>query len=71
MKIKSYSMFMGIRDYNARLVQVENHHVLELEGHGQISPLDYIKQGCRVIEATPDELRKLKQAGYSVRVESL
>lgn len=64
-------MFLGIRDFNAKIVKTEERYWLELEGIGVVSSLEYIKQGCRIIEATPQELRILLNAGYPVRVESL
>ena len=69
MKFKCYSMHLGFREFKGRLVLEEGVKVLKLDDFGTITPLDYIKQGFRVMEASPDELKSMDLAGYSVKVE--
>lgn len=61
---------MGFREFQGQIVREGERMVLHLEGHGPITPLDYIKQGFRVLEASPEELKVMSLAGYSVKVES-
>lgn len=61
---------MGFREFRASVESEDGRMVLMLEGHGSITPLEYIKQGFRVLEASPEEFRSMTLAGYDVKVES-
>ncbi|MDH5655781.1 MAG: hypothetical protein OEZ34_07735 [Spirochaetia bacterium] len=69
MLLKCYSMHLGFREFKAKLITEEGQPVLYLEDFGKLRPLDYIKQGFKVLEATPSELQTMDTAGYPVRVE--
>ena len=69
MILKCYSMHLGFREFTGKLLMEEGRPVLMLDDFGKITPLDYIKQGFKVIDASPDELQSLHLAGYPVKVE--
>ena len=62
-------MHLGFREFRAKLIKEEGQIVLYLEDFGKLLPLDYIKQGFRVMEASPSELQAMDIAGYPVKVE--
>ena len=69
MKFKCYSMHLGFREFTGKLSSQEGQVFLMLDGYGKITPLDYIKQGFRVMEASPEDLKSMHLAGYDVKVE--
>jgi hypothetical protein len=62
-------MHLGFREFTGKLYIDEGQKVLVLDNFGKITPLEYIKQGFRVMEASQEELKSMDIAGYSVKVE--
>ena len=69
MIVKSHSMFLGYKEYQAHFVTEESSGaiMLELQGYGVISPLQFIKHGFTVELATAEEHSMLIQHGYDTR----
>ena len=68
MKVKTFSIMLGYREFDARVRTDVNPAMLELDGYGPLPPLDFIKHGVKILEAKEAELRILKQAGYNIRL---
>lgn len=64
MIIKSHSIMLGYRQYEALLRWEGKRLVLMVSGIGPISPDNYIKNGFRVIKASRRELQGLVASGY-------
>lgn len=65
MKIKSHSLLFGYKVFTAQIGQDKSGNpVLVAEDYGPIPPLDFIKQGFKILEAAPHEIAKLKNLGY-------
>ena len=68
MRIKACSLFMGYREYEASLVQnFKGKCFVYVEGIGQLSPMEYVRHGFRVMQAKTSELEALVAAGYESR----
>ena len=63
MRVKSHSMMLGYREFEAR-IKPSKPVQLELEGHGDLSHLEYIKHGFKIVHASDQEMAILKEAGF-------
>ncbi len=64
MKIKSYSLLLGYKEFDAHLIKKNEEILLKVAGLGGIDRQEYIRHGFRVIEAETKELRILVAAGF-------
>ncbi len=64
MVVKSYSLLLGYRQYQALLRRQGKRLILVVNGIGPLSPGNYIKNGFRVIKASRLELQGLVEGGY-------
>ena len=65
MKLKSYSIMLGYKEYNAKIMQ--NHEkkiILYIDGIGPISPANYVKNAFKPTDITSRELDLLIHGGY-------
>ncbi len=71
MILKSHSLMLGYRQFEASFQRREGKLHLNIEGIGPLSPSDYIKNGFRVLRASTEELQALVQGGYESRATLL
>ncbi|MBX7058086.1 MAG: hypothetical protein K1X75_08455 [Leptospirales bacterium] len=71
MIVKSHSLMLGYRQFDAQFRRHNGKLVLSVEDIGPISPSDYIKNGFRVLRASTEELQALVQGGYESRTALL
>ncbi len=64
MKVKTVSLFLGYRELQASLKKKGAKYRLYVEDLGEIAPVEYIRQGFRITEASKEELQALVQGGY-------
>ncbi len=64
MRLKSHSLMLGYREFQAWLRRQDGKVVVVLEELGPIQVVDYIKNGFSVKEATEEEMHALVKAGY-------
>ncbi len=70
MKVKIYSMLLGYREAEARVDKdAKGRTVLVVDGVGEVSALEYIKQGLKLIQASEHEVQTLRAAGYPMKNE--
>jgi len=67
MKLKSHSLMLGYKEWEARMQRRGRDMVLVIDGLGAISPTDYMKNGFKVQEARREELEQLVEGGYESR----
>ncbi|MCE9598648.1 MAG: hypothetical protein K8S54_11825 [Spirochaetia bacterium] len=72
MKVKMHSMRFGYKEADARIEKdPKGRPILFVDGVGQITALDYIKQGMKLVQASDSEFETLKAAGYAMKNEFL
>lgn len=72
MKVKIHSIMLGYREADAHIEKdAKGRPVLVVDGVGQVSSLEYIKQGLKVVQASAHEIGVLRSAGYPMRNELL
>lgn len=72
MKVKMHSIRFGYKEVEARIEKdPKGRPILFVEGVGQITALEYIKQGMKLVQASDGEFETLKRAGYAMKNEFL
>ncbi len=67
MRIKSHSLMLGYREFQATLRMRDGKPLLVLDQIGPLTASDYIKNGFTVKEATRSEIQGLIDGGYESR----
>lgn len=68
--MKSYSLILGYRNFEGHLDTSRVPPVLMLEGHGPVTPMEFLKNQFYVLKAAPGEIERLRKAGYDVRIDT-
>lgn len=72
MKVKMHSIRFGYKEADAKIEKdPKGRPILFVEGVGQITALEYIKQGLKLLQASDAEVSILKTAGYPMKNELL
>jgi hypothetical protein len=66
MKVKAHSLMIGYKEFEGKIDKRTSPPVLTLNDLGPVSPLEFIKQGFKLLEATPQEVAALKGLGYRI-----
>ena len=64
MKVKSYSLMLGYKEFDAQLIKKNERFLLKIAELGEIDRQEYIRHGFRVIEAETKELKALVAIGF-------
>jgi hypothetical protein len=67
MRLKSHSLMLGYREWDASMVKNGADWRLVLESIGPVGPVDYMKNGFRIVEASREEIEALIAGGYENR----